>query len=349
MPSTTGNAFKSPAITGITGTTGTTAVTSSPPVTVIVGPSVVAIDNSTFVDNPTQPTSTVIVDNHTYTLKPTAIISVDLTITRPASGQGAVTEPTPTHTTIGGLSVDVAGSSVDIDGTTLIIGPKPVTVTIQGQAITLGSGGIVFPNQTLIIPAPQPTTQVVVGAELITAIGTNQVIIEGSTITYGKDSTTGTRVIDGDTILIGPSGVIVHGETYGGPNAVATGTSYAMVGGATISQVGDTAVVIQGTTYSINPLIPGQATATATMGGETITIGPEGVVVSTLTVATPYASTTIITAEPSNSAATQQVPSSTAKVISGDDGNGSSATAASTRSGAALCTAFLLQLVILCV
>ncbi|KAI3332104.1 hypothetical protein HD806DRAFT_181017 [Xylariaceae sp. AK1471] len=291
----------------------TAAITGPPPITVIVKPSAVVIDSQTFTDNPAQPTSTVVVNSNTFIINPTQVDGVGATITRPPSGSGGgVAAPSPTKTTIGGISVDIEGSSVILDSTTFTIGPKPTTVVVKGQTITLGPGGvifpsqtlggIVFPSQTLIIPAAQDTIQMVFGAELITAIGSNIVVIEGKTITYEPGSSTITEVIDGDTVLIGPSGIIAHGQTYGGSNAASTETQFAVVGGATISQIGPTAVVIQGVTYTLNPLATGQSTGqtqtTTVVGGETITIGPEGVAISTWTFTSPYVSTTTIT--PSN-------------------------------------------------
>ncbi|KAI0447055.1 hypothetical protein F4803DRAFT_500901 [Xylaria telfairii] len=271
----------------------------APPVTVIVKPSVVVIDDQTFTNDPAQPTSTVVVDRNTFTINPTQVIGVGATLTRPPSAR--VTSPQPTETIIGGIGVSVEGSGmVIIDKTSFTIGPKPSTVVIRDQTITIGPGAIVFPSQTLAIPAAQDTTRVVFGAELITAIGSDKVVVEGRTITYGPGSSTITEIIDGDTILIGPSGIIVHGETYGGSNAAPTGTQFAVVGGVTISQIGSTVVVIQGVTHTLDSLASGQ-TETTVIGGERITIGPRGVAIETWTLDSPYASTTTIT--PNNGAA----------------------------------------------
>ncbi|KAI0457498.1 hypothetical protein F5B21DRAFT_463441 [Xylaria acuta] len=199
------------------------------------------------------------------------------------------------ETTIGGVGVSVQGSSVVVlDKTSFTIGPKPSTVVIRDQIITIGPGAIVFPSQTLGIPAAQDTTQVVFGAELITAIGSDKVVIEGRTITYGPGSSTITEIIDGDTILIGPSGIVAHGETYGGSKAASTDTQFAVVGGVTISQIGSTVVVIQGVTHTLDPLMSGQ-TKTTVIGGETITIGPGGVGIESWTLDSSHASTTILT------------------------------------------------------
>ena len=273
-----------------------------PPVTVTVKPGVVVIDDQTFTDNPAKPTSTVVVDKNTFTINPTQVVGVGATVTRPPVNSPRAVSPQPTKTTIiGGIGVAIQGSSVVIDKTTFTIGPRPTTVIIKGQIVTLGPGAVVFPSQTLAIPAAQDTTQVVFGAELITVIGSDRVVIEGKTITYRPGSATVTEVIDGDTVLIGPSGIIVHGETYGPGQTASTEVEFAAVGGVTISQVGPTVVVVQGVTYTIHPLSSGQTETTTVLGGETITIGPEGVAIETWTLDPPYVSTTTIT--PSNGAA----------------------------------------------
>jgi hypothetical protein len=308
----------------------TAVITEPPPVTIVVIPSGVVIDSQTFTDNPAHPTSTVVVNSNTFIINPTQVEGVGATVTRPPSGSsGGVAVPSPTRTTIGAISVGIEGSSVTLDSTLFTIGPTPTTVVVRDQTITLGPGGIifpsqtlggiVFPSQTLVIPAAQDTTRLVFGAELITAIGSDIVAIDGTTTTYGPGSSTVTEVIDGETVLIGPSGIVAHDQTYGGSNAASTDTQFAVVGGATISQVGPTVVVIQGVTYTLNPLAAGQRTGqtpiTTVVGGETITIGPEGVVISTWTLASPYASTTTIRPSKGPSKEPSKEPSNGAAVV----------------------------------
>lgn len=274
--------------------------TSLSPVTIAVKPGIVVVDDQTFSDHPAQPTSTVLVDGYTFTINPTQVIGVGATVTRPPNGR--VGFPSPViKTTIGDIGVGVEGSTVLIDKTSFTIGPKPTSVVIQSLTITLRPGAIEFPSQTLVIPTSTDTKQVVVGAELMTAIGSDKVIIEGKTITYGPGSSTATEVVDGDTLLIGPSCIIAHGETYGGGNAASTDVQVAVVGGVTISQIGPTAFVIRGVTYTLGPVASGYTSLTTVLGGQTLTIGPEGVAIDSWTLGLPSASTTTII--PSNGAA----------------------------------------------
>ncbi|KAI1076821.1 hypothetical protein F5B20DRAFT_554746 [Whalleya microplaca] len=269
------------------------------PVTVEVQPSGVVINDQTIADNAVQKTSTVVVGGNTFVINPSEVVGAGATVNRP-SKIGGIFMPTSATTTIGGLGVVYGPSAVTVDGTIFTIGPTPTSAVVRGQALILGPAGIIFPSQTLpVFPGPGPTEVAVVGGELITAIGPDKVVIEGTTVTYGPDSDTTTTVIDGDTILIGPSGVLVHGETLAGITAAPTETTYEIVGGATITRMGLTAVLIEGTEYRLG--FYASTTVTTVVGGETLTIGPDGVAMSTWTLGAPYASTTTI--RPNNNAA----------------------------------------------
>ncbi|KAI8958689.1 hypothetical protein F5Y11DRAFT_31307 [Daldinia sp. FL1419] len=272
-----------------------------PPVTVIVQPGEVIIDDRTFTDSPTQKTSTVIVDGETFVIDPSEVVGGGATMTRPPVnvGGGFTPQVPPITTSIGGLGVVLGPSSIaTIDGTVFTIAPTPTVAVVQGQTITLGPTGLIFPSQTLHVAAGSgPTQTAIMGGQLITVIGSDTVIISGSTITYGPsalDGSTLTTVVDGDTVLVAPTGVILHEgrETLGGITAAPDVTKYEIIGGATITQLGLTAVEISGRIFHIGP---GAATPlTTVIAGHTLTIGPGGVGMSTWTLAGPYASTTTI-------------------------------------------------------
>ncbi|KAI1470639.1 uncharacterized protein F4812DRAFT_273109 [Daldinia caldariorum] len=278
------------------------------PVTVIVQPSKVVIDDHTFTDSPSQPTSTVVVGGETFVINPSQVVGGGVTMTRPPIdvGGGFTTQPQPPPitTSIGGLGVVLGPSSVaTIGGTVFTIAPTPTVAVVQGQTITLGPAGLVFPSQTLHVAAgpagPGPTQTAVLGGLLITAIGSDTVVISGSTITYGPSafgSSTLTTTVDGDTVLVAATeGVVLHDgqETLGGITAAPDSTKYEIVGGATVTQLGLTAIEISGRTFRIGP---GAAATpmTTVIAGRTLTIGPDGVGMSTWTLNAPYASTTTI-------------------------------------------------------
>ncbi|KAF3062116.1 hypothetical protein GL218_04259 [Daldinia childiae] len=272
-----------------------------PPVIVIVQPGEVIIDDRTFTDSPTQKTSTVVVGDETFVIDPSQVVGGGATVTRPPIdvGGGFTPQPPPITTSIGGLGVVLGPSSIaTIDGTVFTIAPTPTIAVVQGQTITIGPAGLVFPSQTLHVAAGSgPTQTAIMGGQLITAIGSDTVVISGTTITYGPialGSSTLTTVIDGDTILVAPTGVVLHegGETLGGITAAPDATTYEIVGGATVTQLGLTAVEISGRTFHIGP---GAATlVTTVIAGHTLTIGPDGVGMSTWTLGAPHASTTTI-------------------------------------------------------
>ncbi|XXG98440.1 NAPDH-dependent diflavin reductase [Hypoxylon texense] len=300
------------------------------PITVIAQPGEVIIDDHTFTDNLAQKTSTVIVGTDTFVIEPSRVIGAGVTLTRPPSNLGSVATPDPAPipipgsipisepipipgpvsppepitTTVGGIGVVYGPSSVaTIDGTVFTIEPTSTVVVVRGQTVTLGPTGIIFPSQTLHVAAGSgPTQTAVMGGELITAIGTDKVVIEGTTITYGHgSSSTITTVIDGETVLIAPTGVIVHDTVLGGVTAVPSATKYEIVGGATITQMGLTAVEISGKTFHIG-LGAGASTAVTTViGGHTLTIGPKGVSMSTWTLSAPYAAATTTIIMPGSS------------------------------------------------
>ncbi|KAI0484710.1 hypothetical protein GGR56DRAFT_680366 [Xylariaceae sp. FL0804] len=271
------------------------AVRTTVPVTVAVQPGVVVINGQTFSSNPAQgaSTATVTVGDAPFVINPTEVVGAGVTVNRPTAG-GAVYTDSPATTTVAGVQVIYGSSIATIDGTVFTLEPTPNTVVVGGQRVVLDSEGIAFPSQTISAWSnPGPTGVTVLGGAQITAIGSDKFVVDGTTITYGPASPTMTDVIDGDTLLIGPSGVVVHGKTLGGAAAAApTATTYEQVGGVTVTQAGPSAVVIDGTTYHIGA---GATTATPVVGGEAVTVGPDGVAVSTFTLDAPdHASTTTI-------------------------------------------------------
>ncbi|KAI1491467.1 hypothetical protein F5X96DRAFT_631354 [Biscogniauxia mediterranea] len=334
------------------------------PMTVVVQPGEVVLNHETFADSPERASSTTVVvgdGSDVFVIDPSRVIGAGATITRPpppppprgggGGGGSVVLVHTPTiTTTIGGLRVVYGSSAATIDGTAFTVGPTPTPVVVGGQPITIGPGGsIVFPSQTLALAslaaaaeAPGATEVAVLGGELITALGSDRVVIEGATVTYGTASTrTLTSVVKGETVFVGPSGVVVRAKTLGGAAAAPGATAYEMVGGATVTRLGSTAVVIEGSTYRVGGGSGGgtatEKTATEAgaeiggaeqavtsvvvvvivVGGETITVGGPGggVAVSTWTLGEPFVGddswTTTISAA-NNNAAMAAVPTSTA-------------------------------------
>jgi hypothetical protein len=272
------------------------------PITVGVQPTAVVIDGNTIHDNPAQPTQVVIIADQTFTIDPTRVVGGGATIDRPAA-TGGIYVPTPTSTNLGGIPVVISSSVAVIGGSSFTLGnPSPTTATISGQTFTINPTNIAGASQTIPIPTlPRPTEVVVAGGDLITAIGRSVLVIHGTTITYfpsgggGTPSPPTTLIVDGETLTLGPGGVTAHGGalTIGGSQASSPhDTQYALVGGATITKIGASVVVIRDVTYTVGP---GTGTTTTLIGGESVTIAPGGVEVGTLSLGFPFGVTTVIT------------------------------------------------------
>ncbi|KAH8894074.1 hypothetical protein GQ53DRAFT_744852 [Thozetella sp. PMI_491] len=273
-------------------TKGAAVSPTTPPITVAVQPSGVVVNGKTYTDNPASPSQTVVIDHETLTINPSQIIGAGVSVDRPAL-TGGVFASQPTSTSIGGLDVQVSSSLAVLDGTTFTLGQTPVTTTIKGQAVTLGPSGVVVGTETIpVTSVPTPSQIVIAGGELATAIGQSVFVVHGTTVTYGPSSSGIVTVVGGDSITLGPMGVTIHGTTFGGPNAQSTDTDYEIVGGATITELGASLVVIDGTTYTVGP---GTGTTITVIKGQTITIAPTGVTVSTVTLTYPFGPTTTIT------------------------------------------------------
>ncbi|GAB1319089.1 hypothetical protein MFIFM68171_09299 [Madurella fahalii] len=275
----------------------TTPVT---PITIEVQPSAVVIDGNTISDNPTAKTQVVVVSSQTFTINPTQIIGAGTTIDRPSATGGGVFVPTPTSTNLAGLPVVISSSIAIVAGSTFTLSPTATIATISGRTFTIGPSTIAVASQTMSLPThPSPTEVVVAGGEVITAIGPSTVVIRGTTLTYQTSlSTTSFITIDDDVITFGPGGgVTAHGTlTLGGPGAEAGETEFAVVGGATITKIGASVVVIKEVTYTIGP---GAEATTTVVGGETVAVGPDGVVVgSTMSITYPFGPTMVITPTP---------------------------------------------------
>ena len=252
-----------------------------------------------------------------------------------AGNGGIFVVPKGTSTDLAGVPVVVTSTMAVIGGTAFDIGPgrsaPTTTAIVNGKTFSIGPSGIAViggngggggggGSETLTFnpvagvgPGPggvmaQPTEVVVAGGELITAIGQSVVVVHGTTITYGpsasgaNDDGESTLVVAGETLTLGPGGITAQdGDRIlgGGPRAKPTETQFAIVGGATITQIGASVVVVEGhagTTYTVGPASLGGLTTTTEIvvngGSQTVTIGPEGVTVATMTFPYPFGPTT---------------------------------------------------------
>ncbi|KAE8440590.1 hypothetical protein EG329_007048 [Mollisiaceae sp. DMI_Dod_QoI] len=245
-------------------------------VTVVASPSKAVIGSQTVSIGSAPQTLTE--SGQVFTILPNEIDGPSVIISIPTYTAGGVFVQTLTPTTINGLSIGLGGSTVVIGGTSYNIGPgaPQQTVVAKGQTITLGSSGIAFDSTTITAapnPASTPTNIAIVGGSVITAVGSSVAVIGGQTITYGANTPQTTTVFNGESITLGPSGVIFHGSTIGGTALSPSSSQIGIVGGVSITEVGSSIAVIAGTTFTIGP---GANPTTAIISSQTVSAGPDG-------------------------------------------------------------------------
>ncbi|PTB45810.1 uncharacterized protein TrAFT101_001244 [Trichoderma asperellum] len=239
-------------------------------------------------------TTTITVGTDVFTIFPTAVVGLGSTVTKPAPQEVSTPTPAVTSGVLGGVPVIISGTKAVVDGITLSISPEKATTTISGQRVVFGTGIIAVGHETLIFQdlSPRPTHDIVTGGEMVTAIGSSIVVLHSTTITYGANIAPKQTIINGETITIGPRGVSLHSTILGGPSANSTNTEYEIVGGITVGKLLPSLVVVNGVTYSIN--IDGDLSnvETTVIDNQTITIGPNGLILSSQTLTYPESSVT---------------------------------------------------------
>ncbi|KAM0420606.1 hypothetical protein ACHAPT_011653 [Fusarium lateritium] len=283
------------------------------------GPEVIVNDH-TFSNLKPGQTTTVTADHGIFTILPSKIIGEGATVKKPQPLGSVVSVVTPTGATIGGVPVVVSGSEAVVGSTTFkipLVGMStriefPVagaTGRVEERPVSIVPGRIVVDDETLTyraVGAPQ-TDVIIQGGEMVTASGVSVYVFHSTTLTYGPGIPETTQVVDDDTITIGPSGVIVEGTTLGGTSANVTDTKYQIVGGATVTKVSPSWVIIDGTTFTAGP---GAKSTTKVIGGETVTIGPSGIAISTLTIRYPFGASAVTTIKAS-ATGTDDLPTET--------------------------------------
>lgn len=164
------------------------------------------------------PATTDVVDGDSITIGPSGISFHGSTLGGPANPIGTQ------YGIIGGVTVSEVGSTLAVvDGVTLTVGPNatPSTAVINGHTVTADSVGLGLGGNTLSFPFnPASTQAVIAGGITFSEVGSSMVVIGGTTFTFGPGATPTTDLVNGQTIVIGPSGVGFKTTTFTG-----TGTS----------------------------------------------------------------------------------------------------------------------------
>ena len=297
-----------------------------PQVIVTAGPEEVTIGPSTVRGLKPGQTKTVVVGDESFTIFPTAVVGQGVTIEKPApvTPKGAP-PPSPTTAVLGDLLATASGSEVVIEGDTLTIPPHGGSMITQGETITFKPGTAIIGGNTLTWDPGniEATDVLVLGGELITAAGPSELIVRSSTLTYGSDIKKSHTWVDRDQIILDSSGVVVQWRTLGGPNAGPDSTTYQVVGGVTVTQMGASLMVIDGKAYTVGR--SADETITTKIGNEVLTIGPDGIVIGSMTMRPDAVTVTTIGA---GATASNDQPARTDASGDGDNDEDDSATLA---------------------
>ncbi|KAM0563618.1 hypothetical protein ACHAPJ_001343 [Fusarium lateritium] len=265
----------------------------------------VIVNDKTFTSLKPDQSTTITVDYGTFTIRPTEVVGEGATVKKPQPVGTAVSVVTPASATIAKVPVTVSGTEAIIGGTKLKI-PLMGTTTrlrvpvvgsntlVEERQVSLAPGRVVVDEETLTyrgVGGPQ-TDVIIEGGEMVTAVGKSILVFHSTTLTYGPGIPEIMKTIDDDTVTVAPAGVIIKGTTLGGSEAEMTNTKYQIVGGATITKVNPSYVIIDETTFTAGP---GAKRTSKVAGGETITIGSRGITIGEITVKYPFGASTVTT------------------------------------------------------
>ncbi|MCJ1291134.1 hypothetical protein MMC34_002677 [Xylographa carneopallida] len=255
-----------------------------------VFPSAIIIGTQTFAPPPA-PTP-ITIAGQTFTLAPSVVLAPSGLILPLPAPIPTTPAPTALTTTIADLPLTLYASSAVLGAETYVFAPgtPPLTTTIGGQVLTLNPSGIVFPSTTLF-PLPLPAPTISPQATALPALSPlllnpTLALLAGVTIPIGPNAPLTTLTLDGQPLTAGPGGLILPSTTILPPEAPLPTTflSAVSVDGLVLS-LAPGKVLVSGTEYAVGS----SATATETLlvGGQTLVVGPGGVVMAGTTVAAP--------------------------------------------------------------
>lgn len=250
----------------------------------------VVIDGHSYSDLKPDETTTVTIGTAKFTIHPTAVEGQGGNVPKPLPAGTVVSIETPTSTSMGGLPVTITGSLAVVDGTTMKIPATATTASVGGQTVRVGPGTVIVGRQTFSFEPLLPGREidvVVVGGDLVTGIGRSIFVVHSTTFTYGYGLTDVSKTMKDDTIYIGPSEVKIGDRRLGGNSADVSGTFFEIIGGLSVTKIAPSTVMVDGIMLTVGP---GTQWTTTIISGNTFTVGPTGVIVSTVTVRYPFGS-----------------------------------------------------------
>ncbi|KAK2627864.1 hypothetical protein QTJ16_002510 [Diplocarpon rosae] len=244
-------------------------------VPVQVGPTNVVLGSSTIPIPPGATPTKFVVGIQTISVGPDGVAFA------PQDGfPGTIITPPPSIPTnvvvVGGKVFSVIRNSIAVIGDReLTYGPgiPAQAVVFNGEVITVGPEGVVFDGKTIGGPSQAGRVQYgVAGGVSIYEVGSALAIINGVRFAVGPGSSPVTTEIAGQKIIAGPGGINAGGNVLAYPFNLEPKPVTA--GGITFSQIGNSVVIIGEKTYRYGP---GAAQVTATIDGQVVRIGPDGI------------------------------------------------------------------------
>jgi hypothetical protein len=262
-----------------------TAINNVP---VQVGPGSIVIGGQTI--SPATVTAPVIIGGQTFSISPSQVVAPGgIVLTIPISNPPAPTSA-PSLFTIGGQKfTQVAPSQLQVSGSTIYIPPKGTTAVVDGKTYTIYPYSIAGSDTTLALPSQATGVPAAVKFTAVTAasltfdLGPSVAVISGTTYEIGAGVSPTAIVVGGETVTLGSAGVVLPSTTVSPLTTTPPSWSAISADGLILSiQPGQ--VYISGTEYAIG----NRATPTTILvGGETVAIGSEGVVLPSTTIAPP--------------------------------------------------------------
>ncbi|KAI9867440.1 MAG: hypothetical protein M1813_008998 [Trichoglossum hirsutum] len=251
------------------------------------GASIAVIDGTTFTVGPGATPTTKVINGQTVSIGPGGIGFAAMTVPPP----GAAITPI----TAGGITFSQGASIAVIDGTTFTVGPgaTPTTKVVNGQTISLGPGGIGLASTTIVPSglvtrmAPDAALTPITAGGITFSEGPSIVVIDGTTFTI-PGATPTTKVVNGQTISIGPHGIGFATTTIPPP----IGSLSTMTAGGVTFSGSSSVIVIDGTAFTIGP---GATPTMKVVNGQTISLGPNGIGFATTTMPPPSSGSTAAT------------------------------------------------------
>ena len=164
---------------------------------------------------------------------------------------------------------------IRLDGITLMVN-EPAT-TVSGTSISLGSSGIAIAGQTFAFPtlaseAVASDGTLTIAGLTITRLGSSKAIIDGATLTINGPA----QAVSGTFLSLASTGLIVDGQTYAfptpAPDALPRPDGIINILGQTVTLLGSSSAIIDGTLFSVNGLAK-------TISGTTVSLASTGLMV----------------------------------------------------------------------